>query len=446
MVEFVLSELDQTVISQPLIIQGKSVLLDGADACAVYDGISVNLMKSMFLFQSFLDIDNAYKLKYYTFANPAFNINLSEATLDHVDARNPIAQLNNNMLIANDFIRYLAQTIFGSHEASNLFVNETQLINDLTNKIDNGMTQNYNIFQDINAINGTDVSLNTDTDLKTLYDYRIGRYIKCYTKYFMDDNFLNKNLCRELMLQMLYYSSDRFVNLENITEIQPLPFISGDTLNFKLEIGPSPTQGFTLIQNPIQKRIYQIKIIIKEPLYIEVPLPQKSAILNYTTDISSNQNVLTPLIQFTNYQHLNYFDYILFKVTFYIQTNIENTDIDAANYYFTSYLKIYPKAFHGNIDFSFNNIIDGNSNYQIELNDTCPNGRMFYLLNTHNINNAANFITIRVNTSLKYFYFIINPYYNNNDEKIINFQVEIINNGLLLLEYISTQQFDINFI
>jgi len=33
MVEFVLSELDQTVISEPLIIQGKSVLLDGADAC-----------------------------------------------------------------------------------------------------------------------------------------------------------------------------------------------------------------------------------------------------------------------------------------------------------------------------------------------------------------------------------------------------------------------------
>ena len=54
-------------------------------------------------------------------------------------------------------------------------------------------------------------------------------------------------------------------------------------------------------------------------------------------------------------------------------------------YYYTSYLKIYPKAFHGNIDFSFNNIIDGNSNYQIELNNTCPDGRMFYLLNTHNI-------------------------------------------------------------
>ena len=76
MVEFVLSELDQTVISEPLIIQGKSVLLDGADACAVYDGISVNLMKSMFLFQSFLDTDNAYKLKYYTLANTAFIIHL----------------------------------------------------------------------------------------------------------------------------------------------------------------------------------------------------------------------------------------------------------------------------------------------------------------------------------------------------------------------------------
>jgi hypothetical protein len=445
MVEFVLNELDQTIISQPLIIQGKSVLLDGADACAVYDGISVNLMKSMFLFQSFLDTDNAYKLKYYTFANPAFDINLSEATLNHVDARNPIANLPNEaMFIANDFVRYLAESLFGSYEADNLFINKAALLNDLTNKIDNSMTQNYNIFENINAINGTDASLNTDIDLKTLYDYRIGRYIKCYTKYFMDDNFLNKNLSRELLLQMLYYSSDRFVTLENITEIQPLPFISGDTINFKLEIHASPTQ--TLF-NPIKKRIYQIKIIIKEPLYIEVPLPQKSAILNYTTDITSNRRIpLTPFIQFINYQNLNYFDYILFKVTFYIQTNIENTDIDAENYYFTSYLKIYPKAFHGLIDFSCNNIIDGNSDYQIELNESCPNGRMFYLLNTHNINNAADFITIRVHSSLNYFYFVINPYYNNNDEKIINFQLEIINNGLLPLEYISTQQFDINFI
>jgi len=450
MVELILNELNTEITSTKALLDGKQVLLDGIDACAVYDGISVNLMKSIFLFQTDSEYEQTKKIKYYTFTNPEFNIKLSESTLDHIQANRAIVNLRNNtMFLSNDFIRYLAQCLFGTHQGVDLFVNEEDLNNDLKNKLDNSMDQNYNLMQSINAIDGTDASLNTDTVKKYVYDHRIGRYVNCYTKYFMDNYDNNKNLCRELMLQMLYYNPERFANLEDTKDTQPLPFISGDTLNFKISVYPSQGQELlTGLQSPINKRTYQIKIIIKEPLYLEIPLPQKTASLNYT-----GLTTLYPTITFINFQNLNYFDYVLLKVTLYIQTNNSNVNTDpnvyiddAYNYYLTTFLKVYPKGFYGNATFPFNNLINGDSNYQIDANDpVCPNGRMFYIINMNNINYSSDFITININTSNE-FIFVINPAITNNIEKIINFQVEIQNNGILPLQYISSKNFDINFI
>jgi hypothetical protein len=55
------------------------------------------------------------------------------------------------------------------------------------------------------------------------------------------------------------------------------------------------------------------------------------------------------------------------------------------------------------------------------------------------VNNASNYITIH-NTNNN-FVFEINP--NTN---IINFQIELQNNGKLPMQYISSTNFDINFI
>jgi len=320
-----------------------------------------------------------------------------------------------------------------------LFVNEEAMNTDITTKLNNCMANNYTVCQNINAINGTDASLNTDTVETYEYDYRIGRYTKCYTKYFLDNNIQNKNLCRELMLQMLFSNPQRFQNIQNTPGKQPLPFIAGDSINFKIGINAAQNQELLTGVGSIPKRTYQIKIILIDTIFPSIPSRETTSILSYT-----GINKQYPTLIFTNYSSLNYYDFVLFKVTIYIQK--PNTNInDGENAYLTAYLKVYPKAFPNNgiITFPFNNLIDGNSNYEITPSATLPYGRIFYLLNMYSVNNAANYITIK--NYMNEFIFEIDPnvYYINNT---INFQVELQNNGNLALQDVSSKNFDINFI
>jgi hypothetical protein len=439
MVELVLNELNAEITSSNALLDGKEVLLDGIDACAVYE-LSVGLFKSIFLFQTDSTYNANQKIKYYTFAHPEFNALISNSKLDKPESFGEIAKLDTNtMIISCDYIRYLALRLFGTHLGVDLFINEEDMDNDIKTKLNQCMTNNYNICQGINALDGTDGSLNTDTVETYEYDYRISRYTKCYTKYFLDSNTENKNLCRELMLQMLLSNPQRFQNIQNTSGKQSLPFIAGDSINFKIGINPADDQELMTGVSVIPKRTYQIKIILIDTIYPAIPTRETTAIVSYT-----GINMLYPTITFTNYSSLNAYDFVVFKVTLYIQK--PNTNInDGENSYLSTYLKIYPKAFPSNgiITFPFNNMIDGNSNYEITPSATLPYGRIFYLLNLYSVNNASNYITIKNYNNE--FIFEINPnvYYVNNT---INFQVELQNNGNLPLQDVSSKNFDINFI
>ena len=440
MVELVLNELNSEIIAEKGLLDGMEVTLDGIDACAVYE-LSVGLFKSIFLFQTDSTYDQTKQIKYYTFAHPEFNALIANSKLDKPESFGEIVKLDTNtMFISCDYIRYLALRLFGTHFGVDLFVNEEEMDTDIKTKLNNCMTNNYNICQNINAINGTDASLNTDIVETYEYDYRISRYTKCYTKYFLDNNYKNTNLCRELMLQMLRSTPQRFQNIQNTAGKQPLPFIAGDSINFKIGINAARHQELLTGVASIPKRTYQIKIILIDTIFPVIPSRETTSILSYT-----GINILYPTLTFTNYNSLNYYDFILFKVTLYIQK--PNTNInDGSNAYLTAYLKVYPKAFPNNntiITFPFDNLIDGNSNYEIAPSTQLPYGRIFYLLNLYSINNASDYITIK--NFNNEFIFEINPntYSVNNT---INFQVELQNNGNLALQDVSSKNFDINFI
>ena len=236
MVELILNELNSEITADKALLDGMEVTLDGIDACAVYE-LSVGLMKSIFMFQTDSTYDQTNKIKYYTFAHPEFNALIANSKLDKLQSFGEIAKLDTStMIISCDYIRYLALRLFGTHLGVDLFLNEEEMDTDLRTKLNECMTNNYNICQSINAIDGTDASLNTDTNETYEYDYRISRYTKCYTKYFLDNNIRIKNLCRELMLQMLRSNPQRFQNIQNTPGKQPLPFIAGDSINFKIGI------------------------------------------------------------------------------------------------------------------------------------------------------------------------------------------------------------------
>ena len=121
--------------------------LNDINACAVYE-LSVGLFKSMFMFQIDLNYNETNKIKYYTFANPDFNFILSQSKLDNALSFGAIAEMNTTtMIISIDYTRYLALNLFGTHLGIDLFVNEDALVNDINNKLNNAMTNNYNIKQ-----------------------------------------------------------------------------------------------------------------------------------------------------------------------------------------------------------------------------------------------------------------------------------------------------------
>lgn len=424
MVELILNELNTEITSAKALINGKIVILDGIDACGVIE-MSINLFKTMFFYQSDSFFDEN-KIKYYTIYNPDFIFNPAYSNLNSAQSFGAITELNT--MLTDDFIRYIALKLFGTYHGVDLFVNEEELVNSLNNTIETAMSTNYDTINSLNYIDGSNVNLLLDTLPKKVYDYRIERYVYCYPRYATDSFNTSQNLCRELMLQILELDPSRYQNMEHTSLMQPLPFIAGDTINFKIGINAAEGQELLTNVDPIPKRTYQIKIILTDTVYATIPDPETNAIVSYI------QYAPAPSLNFTNYDSLETYDYILFKFSLYLQTaetNIEN----GINAYTTGMIKIYPKAFVGTPTFPFNNIINGNSNYEIDASFS----RMFYIHNMKNVNSAADVLSITINATGDFTFNIDTP-------MIANFQIELQNNGKLPIQYISSNNFDINFI
>jgi hypothetical protein len=331
------------------------------------------------------------------------------------------------MSLKYDYIRYLSLKLFGTQYGVYLFTNEGTLLQSLNDKIVIAMETNYDLLNSLNYIDGSNANLVSDTLYQRVYDYRINKYVYCYTKHTNDSFNTGQNLCRELMLQMLELDPARFENIQNANVMQSLPFISGDTINFKIGINAAQGQELLTNVNPIPKRTYQIKIILTDSITYTIPEPSSLARVTYT---SSNP---FPRLKFTNYSELETYDYVLFKFSLYLQsaeTNIENGE----NAYVRGMLKIYPKAFIDISNVAFNNIVNGNSNYEIDAS----NGRMFYINRMKNVNSAASALTITINGG--------DFIFNITTPMIANLQIELRNNGKLPMQYISSQNFDNNFI
>ena len=283
-----------------------------------------------------------------------------------------------------------------------------------------------------NYIDGNSPDITTNTQLEQVYDYRIDRYVYKYTKYTTDTFYTTDNLCRELFLQLSALASDRFNDISNSTTPQPLPFIAGDIITFKISIRAANGQELITKAQPIPVRTYQVKILLNNDAYKELLTPQTKASVQYV------QGNAFPRLNFTNYNELEMYDFTLFSFLAYFQTAATNVNNGGISYV-TGMIQIYPKAFNGTTTFPFNNDINGNSNYE-----TTTINRMFYIHNMANVNSAADLLSITVNTTTGDFIFNINT--DMNITRIVQLQVELQNNGKLLTQNIASKNFDINFI
>lgn len=260
-IQFVLDHLsDSTTMDLSGAFDKYDPTLD-CSATAVLE-IDVDTMKSVFQYQSdsyqFSDLSSA-DIKYYVFADhwpsgfdssfsySASNYNPANAMLDYkstvggLESIGAIASTevsgdpipSDKMMVAHDFVRYLAQQLFNTHMGVDLFNNQVTLLQHLRVLCAGGTADVsgtwQNVVTKVQAVSttGTHPLLQTDAD---------------GNKYMSNTDTTHDNLCRILIDQIMEYDQERFQSIDASGVPQPLPFQQGDSISFKLIISPAPGQ------------------------------------------------------------------------------------------------------------------------------------------------------------------------------------------------------------
>ena len=449
MANIVLDTFDSDItLTEMAILKGKIFLLKGVDACAVYE-MSVQLLRSMFLYETNAEF-HLSTIKYYTQSNPDFFFNPANAQLNNPKSFGAIASADSNglyssdkMTLKYDFVRYLSLKLFNTVNAVDLFVNLDELIDDITEKLNNAMKRNVKIIDQTDSIRGTHPALRTNTYKSTIFDHVLDEYVTTYLKYMDDD--CDRNICRELLHQLLKLDSSRFNNITNTNTPRALPFESGDSINFKISVNPAPNQCLLTGVPPIMARTYQIKIVLTDEVMPIMPIiPCKPTLRRKKRVAYAYNPTHRPAIVFRNINQLSmmdYYDYVLFRYNIIIADHFEDSIVYR---YISGLLQIYPKAFNGITTtcgtqrFSFSNeLSDSNSSYQNTVSHG-HYGRMFYLQQTKDFGSN---IYVHISKSGCFEFELTRV---DNQRASIN--VELINAGKLTYEAITTKYFDINIL
>lgn len=218
-----------------------------SDAVAVLT-VNVDDMRSVFMFKTNSDSD----LKYYVNTDNWPVLNAANAMLDHISSLNPVAVVSaaNKMMVAHDFMRYLALRLFGTSQGVDLFNNENELLQNLRlicgQEAGHTMGDILTVLESVN-LTGNHPSIISDPS---------GNYMT-------NDDSSNQNICRILFEQLIGVAPDRFANLVDSPDAQSIPFQPDDTISFKLTINASAGQEALTGVSAISPRSYKIKLIMK---------------------------------------------------------------------------------------------------------------------------------------------------------------------------------------
>jgi hypothetical protein len=206
--DFYLNGLDTSANSIHADLSGNATSpFTGMDASATID-VSLNLLKSIFMFQSdSVDVcNNVLSDVKYKVVDPTTSWVYSPADADLLEANGivPSADLN---LVQHDWVRYLAQSLFGTHLGVDLFTNEEEVRSNL-------------VTDSLNALKGRFTAL---AGLGELNDDNV-----------VDENEVEINPSRQILRQITVNDSTRLDELgsEDGNGYFEMPLIAGDKLYF----------------------------------------------------------------------------------------------------------------------------------------------------------------------------------------------------------------------
>lgn len=261
-VNFVLNALESSVqMGVAGTVQNTAIPDLTVDAVAVFQ-VSLDDMKACFKYQTDSnDVTNAAEsdIKYYVDTTTWPDLNPANAMMDDGHSLNPIATANtagplepNKMLVAHDFVRYLAQQLFNTHFGVDLFNNEQELLANLR------------------LICGSEGEGKTWSDVKSKLDLVgvSGTHEDIEgadgAKYMTNANSSPDNICRILFEQMTNMAITRFADINASDDAQPLPFLVDDSISFKVVIAAAEGQHELTGVEEIPSRSYRIRLDIVE--------------------------------------------------------------------------------------------------------------------------------------------------------------------------------------
>ena len=186
----------------------------------------------------------------------------SSGAISSVSKLSGAAYDHNKALVKHDFIRYIAQRMFNTYQAVDLFNNQLAVIQNIETVCDG--SENGHAWLDISAaLYNVDMTNGTNTGL--LVDSNGNKYMTTATT-------TTDNLSRELFLQIVGNQPNRLTaNPDGSSRVlgsadrQNMLFYDGDTINFNVTInaasGQETVSGLSGI-SPIPPRTYVIKLIM----------------------------------------------------------------------------------------------------------------------------------------------------------------------------------------
>ena len=160
--------------------------------------------------------------------------------------------------VSKDFIRDLADQLFGTYLGADLFTNEDAVVVDINAQCD-VVAQNI-----ATILSSIDVNYTTGTKLAGLIsDASYGWYL--------DDNTSTSNIGRELFNQLMNTAPSRFVHVETDYKyganpgFYKMPIKQGDSISFNLTINAAPDQHTivnTGVVGPLNARVYIVTLFV----------------------------------------------------------------------------------------------------------------------------------------------------------------------------------------
>ena len=249
MVNFTLEGLNQAFsLDLSGALAGEAPATIDASCVAVFN-VKTSDMMDVFKFEAdSFDVNDtdASDIKYYVYMNawpPTLKLNPVHA---HTLTATPMLETAGEVvaernLVKHDFVRYLAKSLFNTPHGVDLFSNEDALLTDLVQK---GAGARLAIDASLNAVNQATAANGTAPH-----------------KYSTNALPGPSNFSRVLLRQVAQAAASRFHGTEGASGIRSIPFVNGDSINFKVAIAPAALQhDLTSQAGPFHTRVYKIQL------------------------------------------------------------------------------------------------------------------------------------------------------------------------------------------